>query len=431
MPATRISERFQTRVGLRPGRAAARHEMMFFLRRIALLVGSVAAARARRRGGAGRIRGCLLLARRHVGARHGRHDRLDPQPGDPRRRDHQGRPDDLRRGYDVLRPGHPDGAVRRRGPLWTARRTPHAEQDRPAQGPLPDLRVRTRRPPGRQGPARRGRAVRGDRRQPRRARVRRGGGRAAGRGAGLRRPDDAGGGHRAGMRGGGVRRLRRGEHLRDPDRARTAPRHPDRGARGGRVVGAQADPGRRERGRLALQGERAHDGEPGARGAAARPARGTCGKRSPATARRPRPPPRDAPSSDTGAAPAGPVERLRGVVDGGRRRDARWRSEAPPPDARAAAAGGVRRLLDERRDAARTGAEGAAARDRGAGRGASSEPAWAWSSSAPRSRARASSTCSCPTRGSGTRSRACASRATGSPPVCCRLPSASGCWSSS
>ena len=42
MPATRISERFQTRVGLRPGRAAARHEMLFFLRRIALLVGSVA-----------------------------------------------------------------------------------------------------------------------------------------------------------------------------------------------------------------------------------------------------------------------------------------------------------------------------------------------------------------------------------------------------
>ena len=42
MPATRISERFQTRVGLRPGRAAARHEMHFFLRRIALLVGSVA-----------------------------------------------------------------------------------------------------------------------------------------------------------------------------------------------------------------------------------------------------------------------------------------------------------------------------------------------------------------------------------------------------
>jgi voltage-gated potassium channel len=42
MPATRISERFQTRVGLRPGRAAARLEMMFFLRRIALLVGSVA-----------------------------------------------------------------------------------------------------------------------------------------------------------------------------------------------------------------------------------------------------------------------------------------------------------------------------------------------------------------------------------------------------
>jgi voltage-gated potassium channel len=42
MPATRISERFQTRVGLRPGRAAARLEMMFFLRRIALLMGSIA-----------------------------------------------------------------------------------------------------------------------------------------------------------------------------------------------------------------------------------------------------------------------------------------------------------------------------------------------------------------------------------------------------
>jgi voltage-gated potassium channel len=40
---TRIADRFQTRVGLRPGRAAARHEMLFFLRRIALLVGSVAA----------------------------------------------------------------------------------------------------------------------------------------------------------------------------------------------------------------------------------------------------------------------------------------------------------------------------------------------------------------------------------------------------
>ena len=42
MQPTRISERFQTRVGLRPGRAAARNEMLFFLRRIALLVGSVA-----------------------------------------------------------------------------------------------------------------------------------------------------------------------------------------------------------------------------------------------------------------------------------------------------------------------------------------------------------------------------------------------------
>jgi voltage-gated potassium channel len=41
MPATRISERFQTRVGLRPGRAAARLEMMFFLRRIALLMCSI------------------------------------------------------------------------------------------------------------------------------------------------------------------------------------------------------------------------------------------------------------------------------------------------------------------------------------------------------------------------------------------------------
>ena len=43
MPASRISERFQTRVGLRPSRAATRHELLFFLRRIALLVGSVAA----------------------------------------------------------------------------------------------------------------------------------------------------------------------------------------------------------------------------------------------------------------------------------------------------------------------------------------------------------------------------------------------------
>lgn len=43
MPATRITERFQTRVGLRPGRAAARLEMRFFLRRIGLLVGSLAA----------------------------------------------------------------------------------------------------------------------------------------------------------------------------------------------------------------------------------------------------------------------------------------------------------------------------------------------------------------------------------------------------
>jgi voltage-gated potassium channel len=42
MQPTRISERFQTRVGLRPGRAATRHEMPFFLRRIALLIGSVA-----------------------------------------------------------------------------------------------------------------------------------------------------------------------------------------------------------------------------------------------------------------------------------------------------------------------------------------------------------------------------------------------------
>jgi voltage-gated potassium channel len=42
MQHTRIADRFQMRVGLRPGRAAARNEMLFFLRRIALLVGSVA-----------------------------------------------------------------------------------------------------------------------------------------------------------------------------------------------------------------------------------------------------------------------------------------------------------------------------------------------------------------------------------------------------
>jgi voltage-gated potassium channel len=41
MQQTRISERLQTRVGLRPG-ASARDEMLFFLRRIALLLGSVA-----------------------------------------------------------------------------------------------------------------------------------------------------------------------------------------------------------------------------------------------------------------------------------------------------------------------------------------------------------------------------------------------------
>jgi voltage-gated potassium channel len=41
MQQTRIAERLQTRVGLRPG-AAAHNEMLFFLRRIALLLGSVA-----------------------------------------------------------------------------------------------------------------------------------------------------------------------------------------------------------------------------------------------------------------------------------------------------------------------------------------------------------------------------------------------------
>jgi len=41
MQQTRIAERIQTRVGLRPGRARARLEMMFFLRRIGLLVGSL------------------------------------------------------------------------------------------------------------------------------------------------------------------------------------------------------------------------------------------------------------------------------------------------------------------------------------------------------------------------------------------------------
>jgi voltage-gated potassium channel len=41
MQQTRIAERIQTRVGLRPGRAKARLEMMFFLRRIGLLVGSL------------------------------------------------------------------------------------------------------------------------------------------------------------------------------------------------------------------------------------------------------------------------------------------------------------------------------------------------------------------------------------------------------
>jgi voltage-gated potassium channel len=39
---TRVADRFQMRVGLRPGPAAARKEMVFFLRRIVLLVGSVA-----------------------------------------------------------------------------------------------------------------------------------------------------------------------------------------------------------------------------------------------------------------------------------------------------------------------------------------------------------------------------------------------------
>jgi voltage-gated potassium channel len=42
MQSPRIAERFQARVGLRPGHAA-RNEMLFFLRRIALLLGSVVA----------------------------------------------------------------------------------------------------------------------------------------------------------------------------------------------------------------------------------------------------------------------------------------------------------------------------------------------------------------------------------------------------
>jgi voltage-gated potassium channel len=44
MPERRIVERFETRIGLRPrpGPAAARHEMLYFLRRLALLIGSVA-----------------------------------------------------------------------------------------------------------------------------------------------------------------------------------------------------------------------------------------------------------------------------------------------------------------------------------------------------------------------------------------------------
>jgi voltage-gated potassium channel len=42
MQSPRIAERFQTRVGLRPGHAA-RNEMLFLLRRIALLLGSVVA----------------------------------------------------------------------------------------------------------------------------------------------------------------------------------------------------------------------------------------------------------------------------------------------------------------------------------------------------------------------------------------------------
>ena len=78
-----------------------------------------------------------------------------------------------------------------------------------------------------------GRAVRRDRRQPRRARVRstrwtcstsRAGG-----------SDDEvmlEAGHRARPRGDRVRRLRRREHLRDAHRPRAAARHPDRGARG-------------------------------------------------------------------------------------------------------------------------------------------------------------------------------------------------------
>ena len=175
------------------------------------------------------------------------------------------------------------------------------------------------------------------------------------------------------MRGGRVRRLRRREHLRDADRARAAPGHPDRRARRGRVLGAQADPGRRERGRLALQGERAHDGEPRA---------ASHGDARPTTLRDHGAGDGAATSTRLGAStssaarrsghPPGPVERLRAVVADVAAALRGGDGEAAAPDARAAAAGGVRRLLDERRDAARARAEGAAARDRGARSGRSS-----------------------------------------------------------
>ena len=175
MAATPTPRRFPEPPRLRAPRSSS------FLRRLAWLAGDRRAARR----GHGRLRG----DRGHLGvdglsldARHGRHRRLDPAAARPGRAGADRPADRPGRRYALLRPGHGDRVLRRRASRRAARGAPHAADDRRPLRPLPDLRLRPRRPPGGARPARGGRPLRRDRREPRQPRARAGHGGALHRG---------------------------------------------------------------------------------------------------------------------------------------------------------------------------------------------------------------------------------------------------------
>src|ERR687886_757319 len=103
--------------------------------------------------------------------------------------------------------------------------------------------------------ARRRRALRGHRPQPRDARARPGHRRALHRGRAVRRRGAARGGGDAGAWRHRLRRLRRRQHLHHPDRPRPAPRRRDRRARVRGVGRGEAPAGGRDARDLAVQDE--------------------------------------------------------------------------------------------------------------------------------------------------------------------------------